>query len=120
MESALKGTNKRLEKGLSGGRLFERQRTLVGWTFANLIASAYRRMFSKSVLIAYEDLVSSPHRELRRIEAITALDYEPVAALIAAGSPLPGGHEIAGNRALRAGDMVLVTDRRVMTNSGLG
>ena len=104
--STLKGTNKQLENGMPRERILARQRTLLGWTFANMFATAYRATFSKSVLMHYEDLVSDPQRELRRIEALTSLDYAPVAALIASGSPLPGGHEIAGNRALRAGDMV--------------
>ena len=121
MGSALVGTNKQLENGLPRGRLLERQRTLLGWTFANMFAAAYRVTFSKSLLIQYENLVSDPQRELRRVEAFTSLDYAPVAALIAAGSPLPGGHEIAGNRAFRARDMVLrLSDRSVMKNSGLG
>ena len=121
MGSNLNGTNKQLEKGQPGERLLEPQRTLLGWTFANMFAAAYRVTFSEAVLMQYEDLVSDPQRELRKIEAQTSLDYAPLAALIAAGSPLPGGHEIAGNRALRAGVMVLrPSDRRVMTSSGLG
>ena len=112
VESTLNGTNKQLEAGKRGERLLGRQRTLLGWMFANMFAAAYRATFSKSVLMHYEDLVSNPARELRRMEALTSLDYALVAALITSGSPLPEGHEIAGNRALRAGDMVFrLSDR---------
>ena len=123
MESNLNGTNKQLEKGQPGERLLEPQRTLLGWTLPTCLQRRTESpsTFSEAVLMQYEDLVSDPQRELRKIEALTSLDYAPLAALIAAGSPLPGGHEIADNRALRAGVMVLrPSDRRVMTSSGLG
>ena len=107
MKSTLNGTNKQLEAGIPGKRFLAPERTLLGWTFANVCAAAYLAIFSKSVLIRYEDLVSDPRRVLRKIEALTSLDYTAIGALITSGSPLPGGHEIAGNRALRAGDMVL-------------
>jgi hypothetical protein len=107
MGSALAGTNKQLENGLPRGRLLERQRTLLGWTFANMFATAYTWCLIRSA--SFEGWRRSHPWTMRPSPPSSLPDrrFPEVMRLPETG--------------LRARDMVLrLSDCSVMKNSGLG
>lgn len=102
VESAKKGRNRDIERGDSRKRRLEAIRTVFGWSFAHAVAVFYRLALGRrGVCMAYEDLVADPADFLSKLGLFMGLDLEEVVADFGDGQPLPPGHEIAGNRALR-------------------
>jgi hypothetical protein len=108
LESARKGRNSDLEKGIVRRRRLEVPRTLLSWSFANLAASFYRVILGRQsyVRVRYEDLLADPATELRRISKVANIDVDSVIERIESGDSFDSGHEIAGNRMLRSGSVV--------------
>ncbi|HAN27176.1 MAG TPA: hypothetical protein DCP75_05555 [Haliea salexigens] len=113
VESANKGRNRDLERGVPRRRRFEAARTVFGWSFANAVAGLYRLALGrKGVCMAYEDLTADPKEFLSRLGEFMGLDLEEVMVGFGSGQALPPGHEIAGNRALRESSLGLRKDRQ--------
>lgn len=103
VESTLKGRNKDIEFGKVRRRPMETARTLFGWFFANVFASCYRLLLGRrATLVRYEDLLVDPAVALSRIAELVDEDFAGVVTLLDEARPLERGHEIAGNRVLRA------------------
>lgn len=87
-------------------------RAMKAWTAANLIAGQVRRRLPKenSIRLRYEDLITQPGVELRRIGELVGMDLEPLAVAVAGGQPMTVGHTIAGNRLRMAGSVQLRPD----------
>jgi len=87
-------------------------RAMKAWTAANLITGQLRRCLPKeySIRLRYEDLITQPGIELRRIGDLVGMDLEPLAAAVAGGQPMSIGHTIAGNRLRMAGSVQLRPD----------
>ena len=67
---------------------------------------------TEGITLRYEDLVSRPAKSLGRVGARVGLDFGDVAAALEAGSALPVGHLIAGNRLRMGGEIRLDADER--------
>jgi hypothetical protein len=75
-------------------------RAAIGWTAANLIASALRRTFgpSRYLRIRYEDFVTDPNGTLERVGHLIGIDMSPLLVALARGEAFPVGHVVGGNR----------------------
>lgn len=80
-----------------GGKVW---RTAMIWNVGNMRASWVCRQLPErhSIRVRYEDLVSHPEGEIRRIGQLTGLNLGEVARKVACGAPLSLGHTVAGNR----------------------
>lgn len=70
------------------------------WSLANLLCEwVGRRLGSGRVLrVRYEDLVTDPPGQLRRVAEFTDLDLVDLIRRLEEGGPLATGHHVAGNR----------------------
>ena len=107
IESAKKGANSALEKGVVDKIRFVVPRTILSWALANTFAFGYRFYFrSQYLFVNYKSMVSDPEHVFRAIGELLGKDMHEVLLKIDAGSPLSVGHEINGNRLLRSGPVV--------------
>lgn len=94
--------------GISGG----------AWTAEHLLAEIVRRYAGERALrVRYEDLMTSPRRELERIGAFLACDLSAVIEAVEAEIPLATGHSFGGNARRLRGPTVF--DPRVGTGRPL-
>lgn len=92
-----------------GGKVW---RTAMVWNVGNTRASWVCRQLPErhSIRIRYEDLVSDPAGEIRRIGQLTGLNLGEVTRKVACGAPLSVGHTVAGNRLRMSGIVRLRPD----------
>ena len=86
--------------------------TMKIWAVANMVTEQLRRHLprGKSIRLRYEDMISYPHGELRRIGDLVEKNLESLAEAVAGGESMAVGHTIAGNRVRMAGSMPLRPD----------
>ncbi len=87
-------------------------RAMKAWAVGNLVAGQLRRRLprGKSIRLRYEDLITQPGTELKRIGDLIGTDLEPLAAAVVGGQSMAIGHTIAGNRVRMAGSIQLRPD----------
>ena len=70
------------------------------WGISNVLSSWVRHKIpsSHSIQVRYEDYVTKPEEELKRIGQLIDLDMSPIVRAVAAQRPMQIGHTIAGNR----------------------
>lgn len=92
-----------------GGKVW---RTAMVWNVGNMRASWVCRQLTErdSIRIRYEDLVSHPEGEIRRIGQLTGLNLGEIARKVACGAPLSVGHTVSGNRLRMSGSVRLRPD----------
>lgn len=117
MWSALRGSNRLMEAGKQGtlrGGIF---RMLVGWSLANLSVHMSRRANPsiKVIRIRYEDLVSQPVEELKRLGEFLGLDFSTTIDSLVHQRPLDPGHGVKGNRMRRQGPVHIRGDEEWKT-----
>ncbi len=112
MWSALRGSNRLLERGqqvtFQGGL----HRALIGWGIANAAVHITQAANAQLCVLRlrYEDLVADPTQTLRYLSDFLKLDLEPVIDLVANQRPLVSGHGVGGNRMRRGGPVRLTAD----------
>jgi hypothetical protein len=92
-----------------GGKVW---RTAMVWNVGNMRATWVCRQLPQqdSIRVRYEDLVSDPAGEMRRIGRLMGLNLDELARKAACGSPLAVGHTVAGNRLRMSGSVRLRPD----------
>lgn len=109
--SILKGSNKLLEKGQTGGRRFPALRASLGWLLANLsgllFASTCRRKYLR---IRYEALVDDPVAVLGQIGQFLNLDLSTQQRHLERHESIPAADQFSGNRLRKQGTLVLKKD----------
>jgi hypothetical protein len=82
------------------------------WAVSNLVTGQLRRRLSPegSIRLRYEDLVTRPRIELKRIGDLLGMDLGPLATAVAGGQAMDIGHTIAGNRVRMSGSVQLRPD----------
>jgi len=87
-------------------------RTIITWKLANLQSAWVQRQLDpkKSISVRYEDFIANPRETLARIGALIQCDLVELGEAFAAGTVLPIGHTIAGNRMRMAGSVRLHPD----------
>jgi len=92
-----------------GGKVW---RTAMVWNVGNMRASWVCRQLPQrhSIRVRYEDLVSDPAGEIRRIGQLTGLNFGEVTRKVTCGAPLSVGHTVAGNRLRMSGSVRLRPD----------
>ena len=74
-------------------------KAILAWGIANAIGFAtVRRVSDEVLLVRYEDIVSDPAGELRRIGRFLGKDPTRVIDAVRTGDELPVGHQVGGNR----------------------
>lgn len=91
-------------------------RTAIRWAMVNLAAERVARRLgrARAAFIRYEDLVTAPAAELRKVGRLLAVDLEPIIDRLAAGAPFEAGHTVAGSRMRMAGTVRLRFDEEWM------
>ncbi|WP_085890152.1 sulfotransferase [Pseudooceanicola marinus] len=93
-----KGSNWVLE-GYRKPRPLESWRPIMGWTYANRIATDLAADFGDDYLhLRYEDFIADPGRALQAIGALAGTDLSEVARAVVEGDPFLAGHNVGGNR----------------------
>lgn len=111
--SLRKAFQKNLEAGVQHDiRPLPVWRTALLWNAVNRFAERLTQQAgpASSLRIRYEDFVSEPASALAEVTRRTGLNFEPVAARLAADEAIGGGHAIAGNRVRMAGPLRLRAD----------
>lgn len=104
---------KTVQKQGAAGR-YRRQRhpakTALRWDWVNLTIHSLTRAGTPSMLVRYEDVVSGPAEQLRRIAGFAGVPIGPddIGFIRGTEADLPGGHLVAGNRMrMEAGPITL-------------
>lgn len=90
----------------------------VSWMAGNLFAEVVR-WFGKDrfLQVRYDDIISSPVREMERIEAFAGINLDRVKEKVVQGAPFLVGHNIGGNHMRMAGSFVF--DPKKSSRKGL-
>ncbi len=90
------------KQGTAGRRRRQRHpfRTALRWDWVNLTIHSLTRAGAHSTLVRYEDVVSDPAEQLRRIARFAGapLASDDISFVRGTEVDLPGGHLVAGNR----------------------
>mgnify|MGYP001242309688 CR=1 FL=1 len=75
-------------------------KTALHWTVANLLSESVKSQLhpSKSTIVRYEDLVSNPHVELKKIGDLMEIDLSSLSDMLSHNKNIKLGHSVAGNR----------------------
>ena len=106
MWSALRGCNRRLERGETDAALtWPRLRSALGWVQANLSAGLHRWLLPSGSIfyLSYEQLTRHPAKQLTRLGQFLQLDVSPLLAQLSHGHPIPPAHSLSGNRLRHVG-----------------
>jgi hypothetical protein len=113
MWSIQRGSNRLLEQGenpkLRGGMV----RGLASWVASNLLFERYKkRVGAPFMRIRYEDMVSRPAFEMKRIGKWLDVDMGAIVRKISNHESFSPGHGISGNRMRRQGEIRIDMDRQ--------
>jgi hypothetical protein len=100
INSAQKGKNKDLEKGVKSKGKFLPMRAIIGWILANIIEAINSKLKDPNniMVIKYEDLVHHPRKTLKIICKFIEIDPEPILNTLGPAHLPVRGHSIGGNR----------------------
>jgi hypothetical protein len=121
--SVLRGDNVRLARGeVTERRPFARLRTVLGWTVANwaVLVSSWFLPTGSVLRVSYEDWVSDPTGELRRIGEFCGVDVSRALVKLERGETVAARYQVAGNRVKLRGVKTIVDDaewRRTLSRS---
>ena len=103
LSSQLKGDNRKMMEKKENQKLsWPFLRTVVGWSTANFSAIFYNFFFKEKFhLIFYEDLISNPNLELKKLQKFTELDLSDTIQKLDKEKPIFGEYQFRGNRLLR-------------------
>ena len=100
IQSMCKGSNRDLEKGIIRKRRFPIARPCLGWTGANISASIASQLIGreKSVFIRYEDFISNPSKEVKKLCIAAKLDPTRILRWLIDDQQNSKNHTLGGNR----------------------
>lgn len=100
MWSNLKGSNRRMEKGLEPHILFAALRTAISWLLANIAAHIFQITHPAEdyCRIKYEDFVGDPAGTLIKLGKFLGVSFDQQIELLNNGGSIPLGHQLSGNR----------------------
>jgi len=100
MQSKIRGNDRKLRAGVPAKERFAAYRGLAGWVIANCISIITRFLLPTGLyqLVRYEDLVSKPEVELKKLGHFLQLDLSDHIRRIKADELFSVGHLVAGNR----------------------
>jgi hypothetical protein len=111
MWSALRGSNRKLELNRPAHIRGGVGRVLLGWCGTNIGVHRTTRTKEIPVMrVRYEDLVTDPVRQLKRIACALSFNLEALVDLMESNCPLEPSHGVLGNRLRRDGPQRLRLD----------
>jgi hypothetical protein len=100
MHSKIKGNDRKLRAGLPAEERLAAYRGLAGWIIANCVSIITRYFLPRGCyhLVKYEDLMSKPEAELKKLGHFLQLDLSNQIGKIRFNELFDVGHLVAGNR----------------------
>jgi len=100
MWSNIKGSNRRMEKGLEPHIPFAAFRTVISWLFANIAAHIFQITHPAEdyCRIKYEDFVEYPAGTLSKLGKFLSINFDQQIELLNKGGSISIGHQLSGNR----------------------
>lgn len=112
MWSNLKGSNRKMEKGVDPHLPFAALRTAISWPLANTSPHIFR-MFSSSEnyhRVKYEDFVEQPNKVLSDLGEFLNIDFSEQIEMLKNKREIPLGHQLSGNRLRKKKKIILQKD----------
>ncbi len=112
MWSNIKGSNRKMEKGLDPNLKFPSLRTSISWTLANLSPHLYYMTHKRDnyIRVKYENLVEYPKKTLEDIGDYLSVDLTEQINMLENQKVIPLGHQLAGNRLRKKRKIILKND----------
>ncbi|SIR46648.1 sulfotransferase family protein [Halanaerobium kushneri] len=111
MWSNIKGSNRKIEKGLDPKLKFPSLRTAISWSLANLSPQIFQYKYSNNYIrVKYEDFVENPDKSLSRISKYLDVDLSEQINMLKKQKEIPLGHQLAGNRLRNKKKIILRND----------
>jgi len=112
MWSNLKGSNRRMEKGLDPRIPFAALRSAVSWFLANISAHICQAIFPPEdyCRIKYEDFVEKPKEALLKLGEFLDVDFHKQIEMLEKKRNIPLAHQIGGNRLRLKREIILKKD----------
>ena len=111
MWSNIKGSNRKMEKGLDPKLKFPSLRTSISWSLANLSPHIFQYKHNNNYIrIKYEDFVKNPENSLNRIAKYIDIDLSEQINMLKKQKEIPLGHQLAGNRLRKKKKIILKND----------
>ncbi|MBM7622982.1 sulfotransferase [Sporohalobacter salinus] len=100
MWSNLKGSNRKMEKGLDPKLPFAAFRTIIGWPLANISAHLFQLFSTEEnyYRVRYEDFVETPGKVLEKIGKFLNVNFDQQIKMLKKQKDIPVGHQLSGNR----------------------
>jgi phage anti-repressor protein len=98
--SNLRGSNRKMEKGIDAKIPWVGFRTVISWALANISAHLFKWRFGKDnyFRLKYEDFIDDPVNKLKEMEKYLDIDFYRQIEMIKQNEAIPLSHQIAGNR----------------------
>ncbi|MGM0411498.1 MAG: sulfotransferase, partial [Bacillota bacterium] len=121
MWSNIKGSNRKMEKGLEPDLYFPALRTAISWPIANLSPYIYSKIKPNNnyIKIKYENFVKNPEIELNRLGNYLDIDFSAQIDMLKNEKEIPLGHQLAGNRLRKKKKIILNYDSEWQENLNL-
>jgi hypothetical protein len=111
MWSNIKGSNRKMEKGLDPKLKFPSLRTAISWSLANLSPHIFQYRYSNNYIrVKYEDFVEKPEESLNKIAKYLDIDLSEQINMLKKQKEIPLGHQLAGNRLRKKKKIILKKD----------
>jgi len=118
--SNIKGSNRKMEKGIDPSIPFATFRTVVSWLLANIAAHIFQFFHpsNKYLRIKYEDLVMEPSKSLRILSNFLDIDLSAQIEMLEKRKNIPLSHQLSGNRLRSQEQITLIIDKEWKSNLG--
>jgi len=110
--SYLKGSNRKMERGLDARIPFAAVRCSLTWFIAQTAAHIFQICHSSDhyLRVRYEDFVDNPKKTLNTIGAFLGIDFSRQIEMIQQGLDIPIAEQISGNRIRNQSKIILKKD----------
>jgi hypothetical protein len=111
MWSNIKGSNRKMEKGLDPKLEFPSLRSAISWSLANLSPHVFQYKHNNNYIrVKYEDFVKNPESSLNEIAEYLDVDLSEQVNILKKQKEIPLGHQLAGNRLRKKKKIILKND----------